>query len=109
MRLSTFRRPPTRRIALALAAAATALFGWLSQPNAKVITYSIGGDGAFATFSQIPSPPPTTATVRIEGSFEFDAETRTQSNVRLRVFGDLGAGDWAAVFPREAPFAVGVL
>ena len=99
---TTFRKPPTRRIALALTAAATALFGWLSQPNAAVIHYTIGDDavGAGATFTQIPSPPPTTATIRIKGSFDYDAETHIQTNVRLQVTGRLGAGDYAAVFPR---------
>ena len=101
---ATSRQPPTRRVALAIAAAATVLFGWLSQSNAKVITYSIGDDqlGAGGAFKQLPGGPLTPpAIVRIKGSFDYDAETHIQTNVRLQATGRLGAGDYAAVFPRE--------
>ncbi|MFO1040125.1 MAG: hypothetical protein U1E45_25050, partial [Geminicoccaceae bacterium] len=47
-------------------------------------------------FTQVPDAP-----VHIDGSFNYDAETHIQSNVRLRVTGRLGGGDYAAVFPRE--------
>src|SRR6478735_12778060 len=101
MGLSTFRKPPTRRVAPALAAAATALFGWLSQPNAEVIQYTIAG--AVATFRQIPSPPPTPPVdVTINGSFDIDPATQIQSNVRLSVTGGLMPGDYVALFPRNA-------
>ena len=96
----TFRKPPTRRIASALAAATTALFGWLSQPNAEVIHYRIAG--ARASFSQIPDPPPLAAVITIEGYFDFDAATQIQTNVRLRVTGNLQPGDYASVLPRKA-------
>ena len=95
MGLIAFRKPPTTRIAPALAAAATTLFGWLGQPSAEVIHYTIAD--AVAAFSQIPG-----ALVRIEGSFDFDPATQIQSNVRLSVTGSLMPGDYAALFPRKA-------
>jgi hypothetical protein len=82
-------------------AAATALFGWLVQPNAAVIHYTI--TNATATFDEIPDSPPMPPVVdTINGSFDFDAATRTQSNVILSLTGGVDPGDYAAVFPRSA-------
>jgi hypothetical protein len=81
-----------------LAAAATALFGWLGQPNAAVIPYTI--TNATATFSTIPNPPPNPGVVdTIAGSFGFDAATSTESNVALILTGGLDAGRYATVLP----------
>lgn len=95
--MSTFRKLLTRRIALALAAASTVLFGWVGQPNATVVHYTIAGG---AVFDHIPNPPPTHLTGSFSGSFDFDAATDTQSNVILDVKG-LDPGLYAAVFPRS--------
>jgi hypothetical protein len=99
--LSTFRKLLTRRIALALAAASTVLFGWVGQPNAAAVHYTVKGSAVFNEGS-IPDPPPESAFVTITGSFDFDAATQTQSNVILNVEGDLDPGLYAAVFPRNA-------
>src|SRR5215211_9094906 len=100
--LSRFGELLTRRIALALALASTAFFGWLVQPNAAVIHYTL--TNATATFNEIPTPPPPPpVVVTINGSFDFDPVTQIQSNVILDVTGDLNPGHYAAVFPRASP------
>jgi hypothetical protein len=96
MSLSAFRRPPIRRIALALAAAV--LFGWPGKPNAAAIHYTF--TNATATFSTIPNPPPTPPVVdTITGSFDFDAATLTESNVILILTDGVDPGGYATVLP----------
>ena len=75
-----------------------ALLGSRNDAGAAVISYTL--TNVKATFRFIPNPPPSQPVfATLNGSFDFDAATNTQSNVKIMLTGDLVPGEYSQLAP----------